>query len=89
MSRTETIRMEILTQLYGFRPAARDADRMAAMAKREGELPDATPGEFVRECGYLVGKKLIEADPEELAQNHQRWKITSAGIDHLEKRGLV
>ena len=42
MSRTETIRIEILTQLYGYRPAARDAERMALMARREGELPDAT-----------------------------------------------
>ena len=89
MSRTETIRIEILTQLYGYRPSARDAERLAGTARREGELPDATAAEFEREAAYLVGKKLIECEPEAVAQAHKRWTITAAGIDHLESRGLV
>ena len=89
MSRTETIRFEILTQLYGYRPAARDAERMAAMARREGELTDATASEFSREAVYLAGKGLIEVEPEEISQGHKRWKISAAGVDHMESRGLV
>lgn len=89
MSRTETIRQEILTQLYGYRPAARDAERMAQTARREGELPDATPAEFSREAAYLLGKNLVEADPEVIAAGHVRWRITAAGIDHMEAKGLV
>jgi len=89
MSRHETIRNEILTQLYGYRPSARDAERMAKFAHREGEVRDATAAEFERECGYLAGKGLIACEPEAIAQAHKRWAITAAGIDHLEARGLV
>lgn len=87
MSRAETIRCEILNQCYGYRPSARDAERMAKFARGEGELTDATSAEFEREASYLAGKGLIEADRAELAQDHVRWKITSAGIDHMEREG--
>ena len=92
MSRHETIRQEILTQLYGYRPAARDAERMAKLARQEGELPDATPTEFEREAAYLAGTRnggLIALEPDLLAPGHKRWAITSEGIAHLEARGLV
>lgn len=89
MNRNETIRHEILLQLYGHRPGARDAERLAATARREGELPDATPAEFTREAAYLVGRNLIAIQPEDIAQAHKRWSITAAGVDYLESRGLV
>ena len=92
MNRNETIRQEILTQLYGYRPSARDAERMAKLARREGELSDATTAEFEREAAYLAGLKpegLILLEPDPLAPGHKRWAITSAGIAHLEARGLV
>ncbi len=89
MSRTETIRQEILTQLYGYRPSARDAERMNKLARQEGEISDATAADFEREAAYLVGKGLIACEPEAVAQAHKRWAITASGIDHLESRGLV
>lgn len=89
MSRVETIRHEILTQVYGYRPAARDATRMVTTARRDGELPDAGEAEFERECAYLSGKGLIEVEPDPVAAAHKRWRITAAGIEFMESRGLV
>lgn len=89
MERNETVRQEILTQCYGFRPSARDAERMARLARLEGELTDATAGEFEREAAYLVGRGLLETRPSSIARGHKRYAITSAGVDHLEERGLL
>jgi len=89
MAHNERIRHEILLQCYGYRPAARDAERMARAARHEGEIPDAVAAEFARECAYLQGKGLIALEPDELARGHKRWAITSAGIDTLEERGLI
>lgn len=89
MNRAEQIRNEILTQCYGYRPQSRDAERMAQMARREGELTDATPGEFEREAAYLADKKFLELDQVEHAQGHKRWRITAAGIDYMESKGLI
>lgn len=86
-SRPETIRDEIMLQSYGFRPAARDSERMATYARTEGELRDGMPEEFERECIYLVGKGLVEPEPNPLAQGHVRYKITAAGVDFMEGQG--
>ena len=87
--RTEQVRTEILTQCYVYRPGARDAERMARATRKEGELIDATEAEYAIEAAYLQGKGLVEEVPDALAQGHRRWKITAAGIDFLEARGLV
>ena len=87
-SRTEIIRNEILDQCYAYRPSSRDADRMFKVFDRHREeLPDATAAEFEREAAYLVGRGLLEVDPADVAKNHMRWKITAAGIDHMESQG--
>lgn len=87
--RNETIRESILIQCYAVRPGTRDAEHMARSARREGELLDATPAEFAREAGYLVGRGFLEVKPDELNKGHQRWAITAAGVDFLEAAGLV
>ncbi len=89
MNRIEQIRTEILTQCYGYRPQSRDAERMSAMARREGEMVDANAAEFEREAAYLVGKGLLEVDLVDYAQSHRRYRITSEGIDFLESKGLI
>ena len=85
MNRIETIRREMLTQLYGYRPANRDSERMAAMARREGELVDALAAEFDREGEYLQGLGYAQQRPDPVARAHKRWAITSAGIAHMEE----
>lgn len=89
MSRIEQIRNEILTQLYGYRPNARDAQRMVSLAKRDGELADGVPAEFEREAAYLSGLGLIAETEDPVSPGHKRWTITAAGIQHLERNGLV
>lgn len=86
-SRLETIRREILDQAYAHRPLARDAERMAKFARADGEIADATAAEFEREASYLAGKGLLEAERDAVAQEHVRWTITAAGIDHVEREG--
>jgi hypothetical protein len=88
-SRPEQVRLEVLTQCYGYRPGSRDAEHMASLARRDGEIADAVPAEFETEAAYLAGKGLVEILQEELAKGHKRYKITSAGIDYLEANGLV
>jgi len=89
MNRTEQIRNEILTQCYGYRPQARDAERMARTAKHEGEIIAPRPIEFEREAAYLCGKDLIELVRDETAKAHKRFAITSKGTDHMEEQGLT
>jgi len=89
VDRRELIRNEILFQCYGYRPQPRDADRMAKAARMEGEIPDATASDFAVECEYLAGKDLVVQERDPLAQGHVRWAITSAGIDHVESRGIA
>lgn len=86
-SRAEAIRREIMDQCYAHRPMARDAERMALLCRREGEMSDASAAEFEREAAYLQGRGLIEAIAEDLAKSHKRWTITAAGIDHVESEG--
>jgi len=88
MSRTELIRNEILDQCYAYRPGSRDAQRMARLANKEGEIVGATAAEFEIECAYLVGKGLIAEDRDAIAQAHKRYKVTSDGIDHMERQGF-
>ena len=87
--RREQVRNEILLQCYGYRPGARDAERMATTCRREGELTDAQAGEFDREAAYLEDKGLVELARDGTARDHKRWTITAAGIDYLEEAGLV
>ena len=89
MADAELVRNEILFQCYTVRPGARDATRMARLARHEGDMPDATAGDFDREAAYLVGKGLLEIAREEIARAHIRYRITSAGVDYLEERGLT
>jgi hypothetical protein len=88
MDRRELIRKEILTQCYGFRPAARDAERMARSARAEGEI-DATAAEFSLEADYLEMKGFIVGVRDAIAQAHKRYKITAAGIDYAEAQVLA
>jgi len=87
--RSELVRTEILHQCYGFRPGARDAERMARFARKEGELTDALPAEFEIEADYLADKGLIELVRDDIARSHKRWKITSEGIDYMEEQGFA
>lgn len=82
-SRPERIRHEILTQLAGYRPSALDSGRIRKTAKREG-LFDLTLTEVCQEIDYLLGKRLIESQPDPLGAGHKRYKITSAGVDFVE-----
>jgi hypothetical protein len=88
-NRNEIIRNEILDQCYINRPLDRDAERMVKVFYRDCELEmkDATAAEFEREAAYLLGRGLIEGVPADVAKNHMRWKITAAGIDHMESQG--
>lgn len=88
-TRAETIRREILDQCYAHRPLLRDAERMAKLARAEGEVDNATAGEFEREAAYLEGRGFIETIPEDLSKDHKRFRITAKGIDHVEAEGHV
>lgn len=89
MDTKQTIRHEILFQLYGGRPGHRTPDRIARMARNEGEIPNCTPASVSIECEYLVGKGLISMEPDPIAQSIRRYAITSAGIDYLEAQELI
>lgn len=87
--RREQIRNEILVQTYGYRPQARDAERLARTARLEGELADATAAEFAIEAAYLADKALLRAARDPTARAHLRYAITAAGIEFAEERGIV
>lgn len=89
MDRSEQICIEILTQLFGYRPMARDADALVRMAKVGGEMSDLAPSEVEREAAYLVDKGYIELQPLDISPQHKRWRITAAGIDWLREKGIV
>lgn len=85
--RNEQIRLEILTQCFGYRPGSRDAEQLARHARREGDVRDATTVEMEREAAYLQGKGLLELAPYEIGQGHKRWAITAKGVDYFEAQG--
>jgi hypothetical protein len=87
-ARTEEVRYEILNQCYGYRPLARDCEAMVKVTKRDGTIASPTVSEFVVEAEYLVGKKFLDREADELNKARIRYKITAAGIDHVEARGL-
>ncbi len=92
MSRIFDIRIEILDQLYSRRPASLDAARMVKNAMREQVFVALAEAEIAREADYLIGKNYIELDEggaSEIAKGQKRWKITAAGIDYLEREGLI
>ena len=89
INRTESIRLEILTQCYGYRPNSRTAAAIVSLARREGDVRDVIEREVETEIAYLVGKTWLEEEPFELSQGVKRWKITAAGIDYLEKQGWI
>jgi len=89
MHRKESIRLEILTQCYGYRPHSRSAEMIVSLARREGEVKDLIANEVEVESDYCVGKQWLEVESFELSQGVKRWKITAAGVDFLERMGWV
>jgi len=87
--RRSRIRTEILTQLYGYRPGVRPAERIARLARMDGEFDSLSEREIKAEAEYLIGRGLVEAVPNPLARFETAYRITSAGIDYAEGEGIV
>lgn len=83
----ETIRTEILDQLYTNRPDARNAERMHKVARNAdaGTFRDFTAKDFATEAEYLTEKGLLKKIRNEVAKAEVSYALTAAGIDHVEQ----
>jgi hypothetical protein len=82
MRTEESIRQEIILQLYASRPLALTAERMSRNARREGD--NYSTEEIAREADFVEGEKLAEkvAVP---GSTTEAWKLTAAGVRHYEQ----
>lgn len=76
MSRNQSIRKEILLQLYGVRPLAKSAQFLTKEARKSG--CDYRETEMVAECAFMEGMKLIEKANDPIGQ--VRYQITAEGV---------
>ena len=88
MKRNDAIRLEILTHLYATRPYDRPTLRIVNSIRTGDDLRDLLGIEAERELDYLLAQGWVEKVPVEPGED-KRWKISAAGIDHLEKQGWV
>ena len=89
ISRIESIRQGILDCLAGNFPLWRDADTILREAHRTNELQDVKPAEVDRQCAYFVGMKWIEEEPNPITGARKRWKMTTEGLQYMERQGLI
>ncbi len=84
MNRTQEIRHECLTQLYGAGSIAISQAHIRTVARRQGF--DYSPIEIREAMFFLSGQGLCESvrDP---ATGETRHRITSAGMLHFENQG--
>jgi hypothetical protein len=58
------------------------------IALRMGGFPRAATGETEQEIQYFIDKGFVVEVPKSHSPANKRWRITAAGVDDLEKRGL-
>lgn len=88
-TREADIRVDILVYLYAARPVRRTIVNIELANRRNGQVRDAKAVEIERELAYLEGKGLCDAERRELDQRTKEYGITSAGVDHMEREGLI
>lgn len=82
MSREDSIRKEILFNLYGLRPLALSAERLAKDATKDGY--DFSKTEIARELAFLADNGLLIeiGDPGVTAK---LYRIHAKGVTHYEQ----
>ncbi len=82
MTRNDSIRKEILMQLYASRPLARNASFVQRESAKAGY--DYGLREIQSELQFLAGEKLIEQH-DLPGVTEPQWLITSAGVRQFEQ----
>lgn len=89
MSRSAEIRTDICVYLYAARPVRRTLENIVQANRRNGQVRDVQPVEVSAELAYLIGKGLCDSERRELDQATKEFGITAAGIDHMEREGII
>lgn len=77
----------ILCDLAAARPATLPLGTLL-QGRRVAGIP-TTLEQLQGELGYLADKDLVEETASALSAGAKRYRITAAGIDHLEAEGLA
>lgn len=83
MSRGDSVRKEILLQLYGVRPLTRDADALHREAQKQ-EL-DFSREEIKRELAFLADEGLL-IEIKEPGCTARRYRLHASGVRLWEEK---
>jgi hypothetical protein len=86
MNRTDSIRKEILLQLYGSRPLALSAERIERDARKQGY--DFSSIEIARELQFQADETLV-VELEIPGVAHKLYRIGSKGVRQFEQAFLA
>lgn len=77
----------ILGDLAAVRPSTVPANTLL-QGRRYAGIP-LSEAQLTNELDYLIDKGLVEKTAAALSAGAKRYRITAAGIDHLEAEGLA